>query len=423
MKKIILPALAALAAFTFNINASTLGIGDPAPTLKVSKWVKGGAVDGLDSNKTYVVEFWATWCGPCRESIPHLTEMAHKYPNVTFIGVDVAERGAHIESNVKKFVRKMGRKMDYHVAMDTEENFMVENWLKVVDMQGIPIAFLVHQGEIVWIGRPMGGLDETLTEVTAGKVDIEKAKKRAAAQKKVDAFYNKAMHGGDAADLLEEGKELEALDKELGGITPGKPFNTEETLKSAKFESLVVAYQRAFLAGKDEAQVAKLEAAARAAAPKDENFDEINVKLHQIKDNQKAAGLFNKYLNAVGEDGDKEKAADLAKKIEALNLKDTDTLDNMATTILTDENIKERDFSLATRFAKAGVDASEGKDFTAYDVYARALFESGNMSEAIEAEKKAIALCEDNGGKSEFEAKLKKYQAAADKTKGEANTK
>src|SRR6516165_169225 len=179
MNKIILPAVVALTALTFNLKAAALGLGDSAPPLKVSKWVKGGAVNSLESNKTYVVEFWATWRAPT--SIPHLTEMAHTYTNITFIGVDVweqAEDMASKEAAVNKFVKQMGDKMDYHVAMDTEEDFMSETWMKAAGQGDIPTAFLVQNGKIIWIGHPMGGLEASLKEASTGKFDMEKAKKR-----------------------------------------------------------------------------------------------------------------------------------------------------------------------------------------------------------------------------------------------------
>jgi thiol-disulfide isomerase/thioredoxin len=125
MKRLSILFLASLAAL--NLDAAVIGIGDPAPALKISKWVKGGAITNLDSNKTYVVEFWATWCGPCKVSIPHLTEMAHEFTNITFVGVDVFENGGHKDALVSEFVTKMGDKMDYHVGMDTEDAFMADN--------------------------------------------------------------------------------------------------------------------------------------------------------------------------------------------------------------------------------------------------------------------------------------------------------
>src|SRR5262245_46540030 len=54
--------------------AVTLKVGDPAPLLKVTKWLQGDEVKGFETDKTYVVEFWATWCGPCIVMMPHMSE-------------------------------------------------------------------------------------------------------------------------------------------------------------------------------------------------------------------------------------------------------------------------------------------------------------------------------------------------------------
>ncbi|XP_057968366.1 thioredoxin H-type-like [Malania oleifera] len=44
-----------------------------------------------DSNKLIVVDFTASWCGPCRFIAPYLAELAKKYPHATFLKVDVDE--------------------------------------------------------------------------------------------------------------------------------------------------------------------------------------------------------------------------------------------------------------------------------------------------------------------------------------------
>jgi len=172
MKKTIIAALAALAVLAVNVNAASLSVGDPAPGLKASRWVKGEAVEKIEKNRTYVIEFWATWCPPCRASIPHLTELAHKYKGkVTFVGMDSFERGSEEASNalVNKFVEEMSGKMDYHVAMDTSDKHMSKKWMDAAGQNGIPCAFVVQDGKIAWIGHPMQGLEQKLEEVVAGK--------------------------------------------------------------------------------------------------------------------------------------------------------------------------------------------------------------------------------------------------------------
>jgi 6-phosphofructokinase len=90
-------------------------------------------------------------------------------------------------------------------------------------------------------------------------------------------------------------------------------------------------------------------------------------------------------------------------------------LNEIAWTLLTDEKIKNRNLKLATRLALAAVDASEGKDASVLDTYARALFDTGKIEEAVTQQKKAVALADDADKKRELEATLKEYQKKAAK--------
>ena len=71
------------------MSSTAAKLGDPAAPLSIKEWVKGKPVDVKDGKNIYVVEFWATWCGPCRTSIPHLTELQKKFKDkgVVFVGV------------------------------------------------------------------------------------------------------------------------------------------------------------------------------------------------------------------------------------------------------------------------------------------------------------------------------------------------
>jgi thiol-disulfide isomerase/thioredoxin len=160
-------------------GADTLGVGDPAPKLEVKSFVKGDPVTAFEPSKTYVVEFWATWCGPCIQSIPHLSELQKKHPDATFIGVSIWEND---QSAVKPFVEKMGDKMAYRVAMDSvpegtkgNAGAMAQSWMKAAGRNGIPSAFIVSGGgKIFWMGHPMN-MDEPLEKIVTGSWDLAAA--------------------------------------------------------------------------------------------------------------------------------------------------------------------------------------------------------------------------------------------------------
>lgn len=138
-------------------QAVTLKVGDKAPELKIDAWVKGEQITGFEKGKVYVVEFWATWCGPCIKNIPHLTELQKEYKDVAFIGVAASERGDDAKSKqekVEKFVKDKGDEMGYRVAFDGDRE-MSKDWMQAAGQGGIPCAFIVDgEGKVAFIGHP-----------------------------------------------------------------------------------------------------------------------------------------------------------------------------------------------------------------------------------------------------------------------------
>lgn len=179
--------LAALCSFTPSMAADPLTIGSDAPALNVEHWVQNGngkfkPVTKFQAGKVYVVEFWATWCGPCVASMPHLAELQGKFADKGVQIVSISDEDLKtVEDFLERPLRgqKEGEEKTYRdltsvycLTTDPDQSSN-EDYMQAAGQNGIPTSFIVGKdSKIEWIGHPME-LDDTLEAVVEGTWDRE----------------------------------------------------------------------------------------------------------------------------------------------------------------------------------------------------------------------------------------------------------
>ncbi|HEX6432009.1 MAG TPA: TlpA disulfide reductase family protein [Niastella sp.] len=228
-------------------QAPKFSIGDKAPALQYGTWLKGKPVKNYEKGRLYLFEFWATWCGPCIASMPHLSEFARAHKNeATVIAVNIWEKTGDkpYESSlpkVSKFVKSMGNKMDFNVITDTKNQFMGNEWMKAAGQGGIPCTFIVKDGVILWIGHPIE-LDSIVKVVNSKDYDVAATRKvideRNRKSDSAMAGFTKIYKSYETA--IAEKKYDEAIRLLESGM--GVDSNMDGTLGFFKFQTLIEHY-------------------------------------------------------------------------------------------------------------------------------------------------------------------------------------
>ena len=122
-------------------------VGEMAPEISAAEWINGKDSPTLKGlrGKVVVLDFWATWCGPCIENIPHLNELNRKYPAEKFQLLSLVLEG---RKTMDRLLAK--KKVEYPIGLESES-------LNMYGIRGIPHAFVIGKdGRVVWEGYPGG---------------------------------------------------------------------------------------------------------------------------------------------------------------------------------------------------------------------------------------------------------------------------
>ncbi len=222
-----------LAASTVSSFAQKPGDTVTPDALGKLDWIQGEAPAAWEPGKVYILECWATWCGPCIAAIPHVDGLYDKYAGkgLRVIGVNVWEDG---KEKVAGFVKQKGEGMSYPVAYNGKGGAFETEWLKPAGVKGIPHAFVVKDGKVVLASHPMQLSAEVIEGLLAGGEAEAKALESLAAARKRQEALGEAMKAFREAGAK---KDIAAMEKAFDSLKEME--SARNYLPSLKVELLI----------------------------------------------------------------------------------------------------------------------------------------------------------------------------------------
>lgn len=324
-----------------------LRVGSPAPSIKVEDWLRGQPVTKFEPGKVYIIEFCATWCGPCIASMLNLVILQSKYRSngVEVVGIAAHEQASTADearASLDAWLTKSLPNLNFAIAFDYSGE-MNKLWMDPSFSVGIPSSFVVDRdGRFAFIGHPTQ-LDNALPKVLNGSWALS--------------------------------DEAKALDAER--ITTGRRRKRELSQKRALAEPIFARLEAA-MNSKDWAAALSGVEEALAAMPDDVTFRGLHAELllHKIRDMRTGLAVLRQLVrDAI----DKKSVVWMSVAIRQL----FDPAKDYSGFPHAERFAMGRDLSKHILAANPP-QGSEGAKFLSYGAVAQYYYETGNRDRAIE---------------------------------------
>lgn len=407
-----------------------LTIGSPAPALDVEHWISDGEgrfepITDFESDRVYVVEFWATWCGPCIASMPHLVELQKEFADRQVQVISISDEDMEtVDAFLKRpyTARKAaatktaeadddgdedgGEDEKKEVAATVEPSTYGEltsayclttdpdrsvftSYMKAAAQNGIPTSFIVGKSGLVeWIGHPMR-MDEPLLQVVDGTWDRDEFAEEFKREQMFDLMIASIMKKYRAGEM-----ELALEEIEAGIVAAGDDAKSISRLQIYE-EQLRMMMIKKKIAADDFAEAKRL------------------LEIHSANMNdQTVNSVLTDLMKRHVQKSNYDEAANVLADIQGRSTSTPSTLNQIAWEIY---ELKLEDDQIPDSFLDAAVDMvnqsleAEPNNGSMLDTLAHLEHVRGNLDRAIEVQTKAIANADNpSPGMAEF---LKQIQA------------
>lgn len=129
---------------------SNIVLNGDAPEIYITDWIANVPADKELDNKFIVLEFWATWCGPCIAAVPHMNELQEEFKQNDLYFISITDESvAKVERSLKR--------IDFRsiVVSDQTKKTHIAYGDGVNGLEAYPLTVLIDKsGRVKWIGKP-----------------------------------------------------------------------------------------------------------------------------------------------------------------------------------------------------------------------------------------------------------------------------
>jgi thiol-disulfide isomerase/thioredoxin len=252
-------------------SASTAPLpGDRVPDLgELVEWSHGAPVPSFESERVYVLDFWATWCPPCYPMIDELSALAqhHREDGLVIVGLTI---GADLGTPLHRFLERESQRIEYTIATARDDDelkaALLHPLLNPPDDFYLPHLMIIDRsGRLAWVseaGDPKRGFEDALSRVLSGTWNLQAEAARAR------QMVESAAEGEEQLEEIRELRVAGDLDRAATALTrlvsETPSFYSDEAVDlfhqmlCAGRETSAYAFGRELLGGGLEARVPEL---------------------------------------------------------------------------------------------------------------------------------------------------------------------